>query len=525
MPSFTAQYTQPGVYVQYQDVAVPAVPAGALIPVVIGLGKKVVTVTESVIRGAGTTDILSHTSTVAFSSTATITNRQGTVFAYTADFTESSGVITWVSSNKPVVGSTYSVTYTYNKGAADYNTLLTSRIDDVIAIYGASQFQTVLATGVSAAVSAIGATTISTGLTLTSNQYAGCYVKITSGAGAGQERYIVSNTTGGVLTISAALTVALDSSTSVFQICDISTNTLSIGATLAVGQGAQYIMVVQAQDDISTCYQGSIDLLKQQECFAIAVMKGVNTSSSMWSTLGTGLNSHCVSQSSVLNRHFRCCVIGAPIGSSSSDITTAAVALSSDRAAMLSPGGAILTLNGVTQTVDGGYVAAAVLGILCDPNYTWGEPISGKQITVFDSIIDTFDTPTKNTMAANGVMVIETKSPGNIQIRHALSTDPTTIAKQEFKVIRIKDGLSKYSITNLERAYINTRNVGPEVQTNVKSFMKFLLDSVAARKDIVDYEKLNIVPSSFDSRQLNVSVEIKPTLDINWILLTFGVVV
>lgn len=70
------------------------------------------TITETVTRGSSTTDTLSHTNTVLFSTTAVVTNSSGTVLTYTTNYTEASGVITWVA-GAPTAGTTYTVTYSY----------------------------------------------------------------------------------------------------------------------------------------------------------------------------------------------------------------------------------------------------------------------------------------------------------------------------------------------------------------------------------------------------------------------------
>jgi hypothetical protein len=229
--------------------------------------------------------------------------------------------------------------------------------------------------------------------------------------------------------------------------------------------------------------------------------------------------------SSLLERKFRIGIIGAPVNTTSAaTFVTAAGVFKLDRIAYLAPSDSTLNLNSVNATVDGSYPAAEIAGgIVCNPNYTWAEPESGKPLTQFNDIDDIFTRVEKNQMAAAGIMVIERKAPGDFRIRHALSTDPSSAVTQEFKVVRIKDALSLYLIQNLENVYINTRNIGPETIANITATMKFLLGNVIGRNDITQYQNLEVTQNPSEPREVDIKFQIKPTWDLNWILITFGV--
>ena len=338
---------------------------------------------------------------------------------------------------------------------------------------------------------------------------------------------IVSNVlNSATLTVYPAWSVQLDN-TSVYEINDISTNTLAIGAQLAISQGASYIMCVQLQDNISsatTGWQAAMDALELQECYCVVPMRGLDTTSTPESTILNYLKTHVTDMSTMVERKFRMALIGVPIGTTTTAaFISIATLCDSERMAVLTPDTMDLTLNGVTETVDGSYLAASVAGIICNPNYTWGEPISGKSVIPFDDIVDPFTRTEKNMMAGNGVMIIEKKGPGDFRIRHALTTNPSTVAEQELKVTRIKDGLSKYMISSLESAFINTRNVGNETISNIKAFMKFLLSNVISRQDITEFSDPDVRVSPSDPRQINISFNVRPSYDVNYIKITFGV--
>jgi len=515
MPTFTPQYTEPGVYVQFADVTVPAAPPGAFIPAIIGLGKKTLTIVEQVKKGAANSqDDLKKTPVFEIIS---ITDKAGKTYVKDTDYVLTNDKVDWSpAGDEPITGSVYYVTYTYIKGDADYAPYLTTRQDTIFSLFGSPEFPNLILTG-----TATGGTsnTLTTGLTMTLNEYKGKYVKITSGVGVGQERLIVSNTTTGVLTVAPNWTTVPDN-TSVYEINDISTNTLSIGAKICQQQGASYVLCVQAKDDTVTALQEAIDSLKNERCYVIVLMKGLEAGNSLISYL----KNHVDQMSSLLERKFRISIIGAPINSTDvNDYITAATSIKHYRVAYLSPSDQIYTINNTDYTVDGSYLAAALAGIICNPNYTWAEPISGKSIISFKDIRDIFTRAEKNNMASNGVCIIEKKEAGDFRVRHALSTDPTSVATQELKVTRIKDGLAEYLIRNLTNAFINTRNLGSETIANITAFIKFLLGAVVRRNDIVEFRDLEVTQNPLEPRQIDVKFYIKPTLDINWIFITFGV--
>jgi hypothetical protein len=160
MSDISNSYVGPGVYVEYQDVSIPAAPNGTLFPVIIGLGQKTITYTETVTRGATTPsplyDVLSKPNLLYVLSVAS----RGTVYAATTNYTidVTNNAILWVSGSAPAAGTDYSVTYTYRKGTTDYDPFTTTRMEDIEALYGQAVFSSNLLTST---VSAATTTSIS----------------------------------------------------------------------------------------------------------------------------------------------------------------------------------------------------------------------------------------------------------------------------------------------------------------------------------------------------------------------------
>jgi hypothetical protein len=180
--------------------------------------------------------------------------------------------------------------------------------------------------------------------------------------------------------------------------------------------------------------------------------------------------------------------------------------------------------NGQNVQVSAPYIAAAIGGIVCNPRTTSGEPISGKTIGLISNLTDYYTRTQKNQMASLGMIIVDNIN-GTGKIRHALSTNMATAITSELKITRIKDVVSKTIRTNLEAAYINTRNVGSETLASIKSSVTLLLSGFLATKDITAFQNLNVVSQPGDPRQINVSFEFKPTFDINFILVNMSVTI
>ena len=517
MPTFTPMYVEPGVYLEFADVAVPSAPPGIFIPAIVGTGKLTITTMSQVIKGAANgQDTLKYTPVFAITS---IVDRAGKTYVQGVDYQLTTNTVDWsLGGSEPATGSTYFVTYTYIKGAANFNPYLTTRLDNIYALYGNPVFPNQLLTG-TATAGAVGS--ITTGITMTVDQYKGNYIKILSGTGVGQERLIISNTVAGIVYVAPNFTLASDV-TSVFQINDISSNTISIQAQISVRQGSTWIYVVQIEDDTATGWQNAIDSLQNIDCYAVILAKGLATGNSLLAYT----KNHIDQMSSMLERKFRIALFGAPVNTTdTADFISAANGLNDERCAYIAPSDQILNINGTGYIVDGSYLAAAISGIVCNPNYTWGEPISGKSVIVFDDVGDIFIRAEKNEMAANGVFVVERENPGDFRVRHALSTNPASPVTQELKVTRIKDGVARFVIRNLKNTFINTRNLGPESIANVTAFIKFLLGVVKGRRDIVDFDQVDVIQNVLEPRQIDLKIRIKPTFDINWMFVTLGVTI
>ena len=75
----------------------------------------------------------------------------------------------------------------------------------------------------------------------------------------------------------------------------------------------------------------------------------------------------------------------------------------------------------------------------------------------------------------------------------------------------------------LDRAYINTRFSGASTISEMTATVNTILSSFLANNDIISYSNLVIAQDLNYPNQVNVSFRIQPTVDINYILVQFGV--
>ena len=305
-------------------------------------------------------------------------------------------------------------------------------------------------------------------------------------------------------------------------------NTLTLGAQVYFENGGGLLVCVQVESDDLAGHEAAIDKLKNVDVYCIVPLLACNSTTN--TALINYIKSHVTQMSSTIERRERIALLGGPIGSDDkSDIETSVTnyittitSVAKDRVGYLVPSEGKKTLSTGQVVVDGPILACAVAGIICNPAYTSGEPISGKDLNGLDDITDIYTRYQKNRMAAVGGMILE-KSGARMYIRHALSTDVSTVVTSELKITRIKDFIARTMRDSLGAMFINTRNVGTITLESIKSACSLLLGGIIQLRDIVSYQNLTVVQNSVDPRQVDVSFQIRPSWDINWILVTFGV--
>ena len=184
----------------------------------------------------------------------------------------------------------------------------------------------------------------------------------------------------------------------------------------------------------------------------------------------------------------------------------------------LAPATASKAISGYTKLLNGATIASGLAGICSTPDYNAGEPITGKPMTMFDSITDPFSGRLqRNRVAQAGVTLIETQDSQPV-VRHFLTTNQTSILTGEAKVTRIKIDTRRTIRQTLNATVINRRLVDGETIALVNSLIGMVLNQKIRDQVINAFNIKSVAVDPIDARQLNVKVEIKPTFDLNYIL-------
>ena len=319
-------------------------------------------------------------------------------------------------------------------------------------------------------------------------------------------------------------------------------NTISAGAQIAEANGASVFYCIQPEVNEATGLIDAAGLAK-----ALRQAQKINTYCilPMVSPFNTGDEStsltmdqiismcktHVENMSTTLERKERIAILAnnALIEARDYDQAIAeykanAASANSARIVYVAPSQVTVTLDtGTVAAANGMYAAAAIAGIICNNNYTCGEPITGKTLANV-TINDRYTREEKNVLASYGCLVLEGAEGTSVaKIRHALSTATGDYVKSEIKITKIKDVISSTLRLALDRAYINTRFVGASTISEMTATVNTILSSFLANNDIYSYSNLVIAQDLNYPNQINVSFRIAPTPDVNYILVQFGV--
>lgn len=250
------------------------------------------------------------------------------------------------------------------------------------------------------------------------------------------------------------------------------------------------------------------------------VSGGVNTS------LIAVIKAHIVAARGVTEKKWRVALLG---GQRNSDagasphtkyITTQGV-MGHRAMVYIAPSTCVFTYSGVDFTLDGWGVASAIGGIVSNPAYDAGEPLSGKEMIGFSSITDPFSGTQKSLMGSAGVLMIDSEL-GTPAIIMDLTTDQSSNVNSQLKFTRSGDYVSISLVQILRKLYINTRNIGSTTLASIKGSTKMILQQLASLHIINDFTDLQVSRDGIDARQININVQVRLTPDVSWILVSLS---
>lgn len=426
-----------------------------------------------------------------------------------------------IESARPEDDSNYIVTYKRLKASSEYKPYLFSRMEDVYAEHGAYATPNLLisSTVVSANSNSLTGNPSIDDLSVVS---IGDYIKITAGTGKGQIRVVAAvDSTLAKVTLGDTWTEVPDGS-STYAIYDGPFSEISIGATIAQAHGTVLFMTSQSQDDIvddnnlRKAITDTKEPVNGYQGWDLVYMKGVDKDDSIVSFI----KQYLADMNNPLTKQERKAILGVKAQISNfSDVTALTSGIANSRIGVIA--NPYCTITGIGN-LDGAYMAAAIAGIECNPNYDPGEPISGK-LLLFDYIDDPYLRSEKRLLGQYGAIVIEKQGTDN-KIVHYLSTKTDDIIDSELKVIKQIDDLKKTLRGTLQNALINIRIVGAgkNIISMADSFLKLILSEKVNIGSISGYKDISIAFNPAEPRELQIKFLFRPTLDLNWISITFG---
>ena len=425
-----------------------------------------------------------------------------------------------VISAEPPANQGYIVTYKRMKLSTEYIPKMFSRLSDVYAEYGPYALPNEVANGTVDTNNT--ANLLNDGLAdFVNTAKLGYYVKITDGTGKGQVRVITQINSASQLEVSPAWSSPVDT-TSVYSILDGPFSEISIAMTIAQAHGSIFWIGSQSEDDIvddnnfRLAIYNTKELVSGFQGWDLVYLKGVDVNESIVSYI----KAYVDQMNGVTTKQERKALFGVKASLPSYlDVVALTTGIKNSRIGVVA--NPFARINSLGQ-LDGSYIASAIAGVECNPNYDAGEPISGK-VLLFDYIDDPFLRSEKRLMGGSGAIVIE-KQGVDYKIIHYLSTKVDDVIDSELKVIKQIDDLKKTLRSTMEGTLINIRitNGGKNIKALANSFINLILSEKVNAGTIAGYRNITVDFDPNDPRQLNIGFEFRPTFDLNWIFITFG---
>lgn len=234
---------------------------------------------------------------------------------------------------------------------------------------------------------------------------------------------------------------------------------------------------------------------------------------------------HAERQSSPRLRQERRCVFGVASGTRPDDAKTIARALSSERAILVYPDSAIVSLedelgNEVPSIVDGTYIAAAMAGSLTSPAFDVAEPLTRRRLTGFRRLNRTMDEVEKNQLAVAGVSILEDRG-GVLQVRDGLTTNMASRFTSTPSIVAIRDFVNRQTRATLDR-FIGLKFITSRAQ-DVEIALTGLLNGLVEQQIIAGFRGVRAEPDPDDPTMLRVSAFYAPVFPLKYIAVTYTI--
>lgn len=300
-------------------------------------------------------------------------------------------------------------------------------------------------------------------------------------------------------------------------------NPITLACYLAMQNGASIIAVKQVEKTPglqvapSNSYIRALDELKKPLEGGVRPNLIIPLTSDPAVMAATTL--HCETQSSPRNRNECRALFGVASGTRPLDAAALAKGLNSDRAMVLYPDAALLTLtdplgNDATYIVDGTALAAALAGVVVSPSNDVATPLTKRTIAGFDRLNRTMEDVEKDMLATAGVTVLQERAP-LIEVRHALTTNLDNRLTSTPSVVAIRDFVQQQCRKTLDR-FIGLKFLSSRAQ-DVELAMTGMLKSLVESQIIAAYAGVTAEPDPGDPTIMRVSAYYAPIFPLLYI--------
>lgn len=306
-------------------------------------------------------------------------------------------------------------------------------------------------------------------------------------------------------------------------------NPLTLGSYLALLNGASVVaarQVPKAPDQQQATAAGYISALQD---LRRPLAGGLRPDLIVPLTTDTSVFSEIVKfteiQSSPRYRNEMRAFFGTASGTRPADASALARGLNSERAVLVYPDSAILSIddelgNSTQFIVDGSFIAAALAGATVSPAFDVATPMTRKRITGFDRLNRSLDEIEANTLATNGVTVLEDSAP-NLRVRQGLTTNVSNRLTSIPSVIAIRDFVQKQARATLDR-FIGLKFLAGRAQ-DVELALTGLLNSLVENQIITAFTGVSATPDPNDPTMLNVEAFYSPVFPLLFIDIRFTI--
>ena len=191
------------------------------------------------------------------------------------------------------------------------------------------------------------------------------------------------------------------------------------------------------------------------------------------------------------------------------------------RAVYFWPDRIVRVINGTNTFVHGFYMAACAGGLLAaTPNVAI--PLTRKVLTGFTILRDRIRRPIiLNALGDRGVTVVQPVIGGGRLLHAKTTTSSGAPTEEEISVIFIRDRTAQV-LRDVLRGFIGKAE-DPTLIASITANVQKALQALVGQGLLSMYQSLNVARDEVEPRQWNVSVEVQPTLPVNWIFVNISV--